>query len=317
MNEYRGKHAPSQPWAVASTASVPVRRGRHQKPNRHRRVRTIVLAVILLAILSYPLIESRILTTDTVQIASEDLPGDANHLRVVYLSDIHWGFWYSDADLAGLLARINSLRPDLVLLGGDYATDNASAIHFFQHLQSVARIHARYGIYGVIGETDCGETEFDQTRLKEAMANADVTPLINETVPVYIGTNSKIYLAGLDDTQAGKPALKKLASSVSASDYVIFMCHNPGIIPEAQRATDSSGSLGWFDLGLFGHTHGGQMMFLSSLLDIGGDVPENYRAGLLRENRGYLLISRGVGTSVVPFRFLCFPQVHLLDLTVN
>ena len=122
MNEYRGRHAPSQPWAVASTASV--RRGRHQRRNPRRRIRFILLAII----------ESKILTVDKKLVASKDLPSDANHLRIVYVSDIHWGFWYSDADLGGLLSRINSLRPDLVLFGGDYATDNASALQFFQHL---------------------------------------------------------------------------------------------------------------------------------------------------------------------------------------
>lgn len=315
MNEYRGRHAPSQPWAVASTASV--RRGRHQRRNPRRRIRFILLAILLLALLAYPFIESKILTVDKKLVASKDLPSDANHLRIVYVSDIHWGFWYSDADLGGLLSRINSLRPDLVLFGGDYATDNASAIQFFQHLQSQLKIHTRYGIYGVLGENDVGETAFDRQRLTEAMIAAEVTPLVNQTVPVYIGSGSKILIAGLDDAIAGKPAIKSVASSVSGSDYVILLCHNPSVIPEAQRATDSSGSLGWFDLGLFGHTHGGQMMFFSSLLDIAGDVPDGYRSGWLRENRSELLVSRGVGTSVIPFRLGCYPQIHLIELTTS
>ena len=135
MNEYRGKHAPSTPWAVASTATVPVRHSRHLRKSRHRRIRIILVLLVLLAVFVYPFAEARFLTVDRAVLVSEDLPADANHLRIVFLSDIHWGFWYSSGDLSGLIAKINSLRPDLVLFGGDYATDHASALLFFRKLQ--------------------------------------------------------------------------------------------------------------------------------------------------------------------------------------
>lgn len=314
MNEYRGKHAPSTPWAVASTASVPVRRARHLQRSKRRRFRIVLLILLILALLIYPFIEARILTTDSVSIRSEDLPADANHLRIVYLSDIHWGFWFSDGDLNSLVSRINALRPDLVLFGGDYATDHESALRFFRVLQNMPKIHARYGIFGVPGETDCGEDAQDQVLLAEAMTNAGITPLFNavETVPIGSG---KISIAGLDDYSAGKPDLKKVVSSLSAKDFVIFLSHNPSVIPEAQQTRDGSGSLNWLDLGLFGHTHGGQMKLFSGLLGIGEDVPERYLSGWYTENRVSLLVSRGVGTSVFPARFLCPPQIHLIDVT--
>ena len=97
MNEYRGKHAPSQPWPVASTASVPGGKGRHRKKSRRKRLRGFLLVLLLLAVISYPFLEARILLTDKASMAMDDLPPDANHLRVVFLSDIHWGFWYSDS----------------------------------------------------------------------------------------------------------------------------------------------------------------------------------------------------------------------------
>ena len=314
MNEYRGKHAPSSPWPVSSRAAVPVRRGRHLKKRRVRRFWAVFSALILLLILAYPLIEARILTVDKVIIHADDLPWDANHLRIVYLSDIHWGYWFSDGDLSRLLNKVNSLRPDLVLFGGDYATDYDSAVQFFRRLPNLARIHARYGIYGVLGETDYGESPDDRTILTEYMANADVTPLINQTVPVYIGSGT-VYIAGLDDSSAGKPDLKSVSAALKPSDFVILLSHNPSVIPSAQQTQDGSGSLGWFDLGLFGHTHGGQRMFFDSLLGIADDVQQRYRSGWLTENRVSLLISRGVGTSVFPGRLFCSPQIHLIEMT--
>ena len=107
MNEYRGKHAPSTPWPVASSASVPVRTARHLRKNKHRRIKWILLLIFLLLLAVWPFLEARILTTDQVILKSEALPADANHLRVVFLSDIHWGFWYTDGDLGRLVATVN------------------------------------------------------------------------------------------------------------------------------------------------------------------------------------------------------------------
>ena len=313
MNVYRGKHVSSQPWPVASSASP--RRGRHQKKNKRIRLIWVLLIVLFVVVVGYPILESRLLQTERVVLRPDDLPADANHLKIVYLSDIHYGFWYSDSDLGRLVSQINSLRPDLVLFGGDYATDNHTALTFFSKLSHMTRIHARYGVYGVLGEHDRGESDFETTQLTETMANAEVIPLVNRVATVNVGS-SRIYIAGADDHLTGKPDLNKLAGSVSASDFVIFLSHNPSVIPNAQLATDSSGSLGWFDLGLFGHTHGGQMMFFSSFLGIADEVPERYYQGWKKENRADLLISRGVGVSVVPFRLFCYPQIHLIELTV-
>ncbi len=196
----------------------------------------------------------------------------------MFLSDIHWGFWYNDRDLNGLLTKINSLRPDLVLFGGDYATDHASALLFFRRLQEMPRIHARYGIFGVPGEADCGEDTQDRTLLSEAMSNAGVTPLFNRVEYVNIGSG-RICVAGIDDVIGGKPDLKSVASAVSSQDYVILLAHNPSLISDAQQTRDSSGNLSWFDLGLFVHTHVGQLQFFSGLLGVAYDVSDWYLFG--------------------------------------
>jgi len=307
MNEYRGKHISSRPWPTSS--GRPVRRGRHQMRNRRRRRWVTLWVILLLMMLAWPFVEARILSTDRVILPMDDLPLEANHLHVVFVSDIHYGFWYSDIDLNRLAAHINSLKPDVVLFGGGYGVDIPSAVRFFQRLPS---IHARYAILGVLGDTDHGETDYELSTLTDAMRNAGVIPLVNDVHPLRVGT-ATLYIAGADDVSS----LKSLSASVSTSDFVILLSHSPALIPEAQLATDSAGRLGWFDLGLFGHTHGGQILFLSDLLGFGEDVPARYRSGWLKENRVNLLISRGVGTLKIPARLFCSPQVHLIELTVN
>ena len=117
MNEYRGKHFSSVPWAVSSTASTHYR-SRHMKRNRRRKEFWIALAVLILVLLAAPFVDARILRVDQVRLTSEDLPGDIGRLRVVFLSDVHYGFHFSDAQVSSLISSINQLKPDLVLFGG-------------------------------------------------------------------------------------------------------------------------------------------------------------------------------------------------------
>ncbi len=317
MNEYRGKHAPSTPWAVASTATVPVRRGRHLQKSRRRKIRVFILLALLAILLAYPFVEAKIIRTEKTLIKSADLPADANHLRIVFVSDIHWGFWFSDGELERLIAKVNGLRPDLVLFGGDYAMDHDSALRFFTRLQNMPKIHARYGIYGVPGETDCGVDEQDRDLLLHAMDNAGITPLFNDVVFKSFSTG-RICIAGLDDIRGGRPDIASVASRVSAGDFVILVAHNPSLIPEIQLVKNQEGTINWYDIGFFGHTHGGQMLFFSNLLGIADDVPSQYhQARWYPENKVPLLISPGVGTSVFPARLFCSPAIHLIEVTTG
>ena len=311
MNSYRGKHTSSMPWADEKSSRG--YRSRHTQKNRRLVLLRRLVLVLVLLVLALPFLNPLFLQTDQASLVSGDLPYDIGRLRIVFLSDIHYGFFFSQSRLNSLVTQINNLKPDLVLFGGDYATDPESAARFFRHLPS---IHARYEMLGVLGETDRGKDDASLAMVADAMRAADVTPLINAVRQVRIG-NSSIYVVGADEPINGSPALKTLAASVTAEDYVILLAHNPSLIPEAQNVSDKNGKLGWFDLALFGHTHGGQISFLAPLLDIGGDVDERYRSGWLQENRVDMLISNGVGTSVIPARVGCPAQIHLIEIAAQ
>ncbi len=225
---------------------------------------------------------------------------------------MHYGYFFSDSRIRSLVSTVNDLKPDVLIFGGDIGDSPDAAIDFFRKLPT---LHVRYAALAVLGEADHGDTDLETSMVTDAIRGAGVIPLVNEAVPVRVGPNV-VYVAGLDDVQKGKPDLKGLSSRVSGGDYVIFVSHNPSVIPDSQRAEDSSGRLGWYDLALFGHTHGGQIAGLSGLLNIAGDVDDRYMSGWLTENRSSLLISNGVGVSVFPARILCPPQIHCIDISV-
>ena len=312
MNEYRGKHtATDMPWAVSSTASRHYR-SRHEARNRRRRKWRIALMILAVILLVLPFADARIIRVDRSALTSEDLPSDIGHLRIVYLSDVHYGFFFSDSQVSSLVTQINQLKPDIVLFGGDMGDSPEAAVAFYRKLPS---IHARYAMLGVLGDADRGGDDLQRGKVTDAMRDAGVTPLVNEVASVRVGA-TVVYVAGLDDSLTGSPDLAGVAGRAAAGNYVILLSHNPSVIPDAQRATDQNGRLGWFDLALFGHTHGGQIAGIGSLTGIAGDVDDRYRSGWLVENRSNLLISNGVGTSVIPARVFCPPQIHCIDVSL-
>ncbi len=270
----------------------------------------LLIVLVVLFILAWPFIEPFTLETESVTLYAADLPAGVGQLRIVYVTDIHKGGLYTDARLSALVSHVNACSADLVLLGGDYAQDSTSAIEFFRNMP---RIHARYGVYAVLGNHDRTIPESNLTTLRAAMQSAGVTLLLNTVSRVRIGV-SDVYIAGIDDAGNGRPDLKSVASQVSTGDYVIFLSHSPAIIPDALAAKDKNGHQGWFDLGLFGHTHGGQIALIGPLLKDDG-VPDEYTQGWFKRNRADMLVSRGVGTSGLPVRLFCSPQIHLI--TVN
>ena len=289
-------------------------RSRHAAGEKKKRrialiIRSAVVLAVLLVLLA-PVFEARMLTVDTASIVCADLPADIGTLKIVYLSDIHWGSFFSDGRLNDLVSRVNAQNPDLILLGGDYAKNSDSAIAFFQ---TAPAFHARYAVLGVLGDCDRTLPESNLATLRKVMRDAGVTPLTNEATSLRIGSGT-IYITGADDPVLGKPDIRSIASLMKRGDFVIFLCHNPSVIPSALNATDAEGYRGWFDLGLFGHTHGGQLPVVGrSMLGL-GELPQRYMAGWLEENRTALLISHGVGTEKVPLRLFCRPQIHVITV---
>ena len=327
---YRGKHIRHRRAWVIATWSV------------------ILLAVILLLI---PFIEPYRLEVETVQLTSYDLATGPQPLRIVYVSDFCQGGWpyLTQSRANGIINQINNLNADLVLLGGEYAANPEDTITFFENLPKIKAGH----VYAVLGEMDRidgisqkeknailkekdpeGKLTQEQQEqllndtlrtknnerikvLRDALEAKNITLLVNETVTVNYGDGGLITIVGIDEPIHGEPDLISVAKQVKTSDYVILLGHNPSVIEDATRASDADGRQDWFDLALFGHTHGNQFFGSFNPLGIGTDVvTSSHRKGWVREVHDTpILISRGVGTSVFPVRLGCVPQIHCIDVT--
>ena len=289
------------------------RQYKYRKPPRKRiRFSRILLLLLLAGMVAWPFMEATLVTVENRTVQIPGLASNLRNLKVLFVSDIHQGRFFSQARVNQLIQKINSLGADIVILGGDYAEDAAGAVAFFQN---APRIQARFGVFGVLGRADRlrGEGEFSQ--LVAEMTNYGCLPLTNNVARVKVG-QAYLSVAGVDDFSLDYANVQSVASQVSRSDFVIFVGHTPDLLPAAFAAKSAEGDTHWFDLALFGATHGGQVRVFNKPLIPGllPSVGSRYLSGWREENRASILVSNGIGTSTLPIRLFTPPQIHLITL---
>jgi hypothetical protein len=241
------------------------------------------------------------------------LPSAFDGMRIAQLSDIHLDEFTEPFLLRHSIEEINRMKPDLVLLTGDYVTyEIAPRDYALRSAWQCAEILSELKCprrYAILGNHDVmlGEKE-----VTHALVSHGITVLNNSFLPMERGSD-RIWLAGLDDPVCGEPdpeaAIPPSIRGV-ANEPVILMCHAPDYADRLARHPVGK-SVG---LMLSGHTHGGQVRvpFLGALdLPPGG---RKYVEGWFRVGSMQLYVNRGIGTVGVPFRFDCPPEITNMTL---
>lgn len=265
-----------------------------------------LITLFVTAIVAAPLWALAPLSVDKQTVLVTDMPQQLKNLKVAFASDFHYSPRQSRLSLRAVKA-LNDMGADLIILGGDYGDTPEDAIAFFE---SIPKLNARIGVFAVLGDTDRDEENFGS--LIAAMKSRGIIPLINSVEKIKIG-GQYLFVAGLDDCYYGRADATAIMEQLKASDTVIFAAHSPAVLQQIQSA---EGKSHWFDLALFGHTHGGQIRIgsffpLNKLVE---DVTSRYINGWLEESRASILVSNGVGYEYFPARLFATPQVHLITL---
>jgi len=245
------------------------------------------------------------------------LPAAFDGVRIVQLSDIHMEEFTEPFFLRDAVEKINRMKPDAVLLTGDFVSDMPRSKHFaagaaWQCANILRELHCAQ-LYAVLGNHD---VVVGEQKVTEALTAHGIPVLRNSYLPIErFGerTGGRIWLAGLDDPYEGRPD-PELAIPTSirnqASEPIILMCHAPDyadhlLTTPAGRAVD---------LMLSGHTHGGQVrMPLLGPLTL-PHLGRKYVEGWFRFGKMQLYVNRGLGTVGVPFRFACPPEITQFTL---
>ena len=277
-------------------------RWKHDRPAHRPRRESRSLKLIkssLAEIARVALAEPFMLSIERQEIFLRRLTKVLNGLRIVHLSDLHYGPLTSSDHLRRAAKVANDLRPDLIFLTGDYISQDR--IYAAPCAEIVGKLRARYGVYAILGNHD----HWTDARLITDLFRAEgIRMLINEGMRIDIN-GASFWLAGVDDTMVGLEDLTLALAGSSDSELRIVLAHNPIILRRAAAAS--------VDLVLSGHTHGGQVTPRSEKNGSGRPRRRLLR-GLGRRGNTQIYVSRGLGTVVLPIRYGCPPEVSVLEL---
>jgi uncharacterized protein len=262
---------------------------------------------------------------ERVAIAIKNLAPQLSGTTIVQLSDLHYdGIHLAETILQRAIALSNQVNPDLVLITGDFVTDNPSPIN--QLAAHLKNLNSKYGVYGCLGNHDLIPANAG-TKIIEALAKIKLKILWNEVV---YPLGDSLALIGLPDISSREFKPASVLESLPTDIPRIVLSHNP----------DSANLLKQYrvDLQLSGHTHGGQVVIpsygavVSVLPKIRKHIPRPLRdrlpylkdcakivkhwdwyQGWHQVGQNQLYVNRGLGT-YFPGRFCCPPEVTVITL---
>ena len=270
-----------------------------------------VVAAVLLALIIWTAWGNTALELNTYTISSDRLPGAFDGYRIAHVSDLHNAEMGKNNEK--LLTMLRDADPDMIAITGDLVdsrnTDIEVALQFVREAVKIAPC------YYVTGNHEARISEYDE--LKEAMEAAGVTVLNDDQTEISL-TGEFIKLIGVNDPSYQTDYLfgdaktvmnTKLKELHTEQDrFTILLSHRPELF-------DTYADHG-IDLVLSGHAHGGQfrLPFVGGLVAPNQGFFPEYDAGIYTEGNTNMLVSRGIGNSILPFRINNRPEVILIEL---
>lgn len=236
------------------------------------------------------------------------LPNAFRGMRIAQVSDFHYAEYTEPFFMREMVQKINHLRPDMVVLTGDY-------ISFGPLGKSFARKCAPE-CAAVLGGIECPLRYASLGNHDYFIGWQNVAgPLQEHGIPVLMNSavaleraGQRIWLAGLGSVCEKKADAARAIprAARTQNEPLILLAHEPDILPDMAKYN--------VDLMLSGHTHGGQVrlpfMPLINLPEFG----RKYVEGLFRYGPTQLYVNRGIGAVGVPFRFRCPPEITVITL---
>ncbi len=234
----------------------------------------------------------------TVTIPVKQLPQSMSGFTIVQLSDMHLDGYKGMGVIAKIVARVNALKPDLIVITGDLIDGDVSEDPAF--CQQLKQLTARHGVLAITGNHEYYAGL--QTFLHLAQCS-NITVLRNQAITLSNG----LQVIGLEDDEgqrfnSGGPDLEKAMVGCDASKPIILLYHRPFFSATAiQKGVD---------LQLSGHTHAGQIPPMDLLVWL----YYKYPAGLYEKDGSYIYTSPGTGYWGPAMRFLSKSEITLFRL---
>lgn len=224
------------------------------------------------------------------KIETDKISEETSGLKILQLSDIHYGSSVNKKDLKKIVDKINLTKPDIVIFTGDLIDEDKKLEKSEKDyiIKYLSKIDATLGKYYVTGEEDKKEDE--------EILNTSTFVSINENAQIiYLSDNTPILLIGKDNS---KDYLENTQNIIP--DFKILAIHNPNSL---DKILDFN-----FDIAISGHTHNGQIN-IPRIKDL--FIDSKYKKSYQKVNDTKLFINPGIGTSKINVRLFNHPTIYL------
>lgn len=283
-----------------------------------------VVAVIFLSLIIWTAWGNTALELNTYTISSNRLPEAFDGYRIAHVSDLHNAELGKDNEK--LIDMLQEAKPDIIAITGDIIdsrnTDIDIALQFTKAAMEIAPC------YYVTGNHEARLNKAEYERLESGLLDAGVIVLHDSEI-ILENNGAAIPLIGIDDPNCYSASTSlsdggEYESKVGATmdperirelstldSFTVLLSHRPEYFEKYVQAD--------VDLVLSGHAHGGQfrLPFVGGLVAPNQGLFPKYDAGLYTEDNTNMIVSRGIGNSILPFRFNNRPEVILIELKYN
>lgn len=235
-----------------------------------------------------------------------------NNYKIINLTDIHIGQWLNPEYLEGVVEYVNTLKPDMITLTGDYVSYILEG--YEEDLKkSFKKLKAKDGKLAVLGNHDhwLGASE-----IRNILKKADVKDLSNDVYTLKKSEKNDnheklLNIAGVDSYTVGADNLDSVLKKLPNQGAAILLAHEPDF-------TKISSESGRFGLQISGHSHGGQFIIPgTNIAPFRGPKSTRYPVGKYKVKNMIQYTSRGLGTNTFWMRINCKPEITLFHLKSN
>ena len=239
------------------------------------------------------------------------LPTVLNNFKLVFISDMQADEFTNNARLERFIGKVNSTDPDLVLVGGDFITSTPNYIETSANFSG--KIKSKYGVYSCVGDHDNWAYRHNTSRslseVMKALKEHNVEMIDNEKRTINVN-GAELSIAFITNTYVERINEARFDSVIGnglSGDLKIMLVHQPSnfLVKKAKQYD--------FNLLLAGHTHGGQVTFLFPFKNLSPTLIETkYVRGDFHFGKLLMVVTRGLGMSLVPLRYNSTPEVTVI-----
>lgn len=270
----------------------------------------IIFIIIIILIIYYLHSQNTELQISNYNIVDNKIPKKFNKYKIAQISDFH--NTKSSKLTNRLVKEIKKQNPNIIVITGDLIdskkTDIDIAINFIKKIKGIAPIYFITGNH----EANINQYEILEKKLKKE----NIIILDNKTV-ILENEGAKINLIGINDpnmyfhpTASDKDKIKDELneSNYDKNNYNILLSHRPELF---NTYVDNE-----LDLILSGHAHGGQarIPFIGGLISPNQGLFPKYTSGKYKKDHTTMIVSRGIGNSIIPFRINNRPELVIVQL---